>query len=387
MSLLNQVLQDLDERAAPPAQRPMHLADRRPQMSAAEPPPDPSSFDVWRWASWTLLAVATVAAGWVFLRPVPEPIVVAPARSMPVTQPMVPISPVPSPLPETPSGEIAVSLPSDAEMTTAVPAADDTLLDAFVDVPTAEAVGLPIAAKAPVAVEAPAEADADAAISVDRQTTDLTLLDVAPLEEDYRLSVTTTVKVIHGDGLPANERARRQIEAGELSAAEQTVLRQLADRPDDRKARELLVGLMLRGGRHTEAIDAINLGLTYHPGHRNFLLIKARLLAESGDLTRAVAVLEDRLTRGEASHEALQMLGALHQQQGHFGDAVAVYRRLVALAPTAGPAWVGLAIGLDALGDPGALEAYVRALSLGGLPEAAAGYARQRRAALESGNG
>ena len=221
----------------------------------------------------------------------------------------------------------------------------------------------------------------------DRQMAYLPLKNAGPPAGQAAPDTPTKVKVQSGDRLKPNERARRQIEAGELSAAEETVTQRLAARPGDREARELLVGMMLRGGRYVQALEAINAGLRHHPDHRKFLLIKARLLAQSGDTDGAVTLLEGRLAEGEGSREALQMLGALRQQQGHYDEAVAVYRRLVERAPTTGPAWVGLAIGLDALGDPGALEAYTRALSLGGLPEAAARYARQRRAELGSGNG
>ena len=185
----------------------------------------------------------------------------------------------------------------------------------------------------------------------------------------------------------AAERARRQIDAGDLAAAEQTVADRLRRQPADREARELLIGLMLRGGRYAEAGAAVDEGLVHHPGHRKLVLIKARLLTQAGATDAAVELLKTLPQAGAGSVEVLQTLGALYQHQQRFAEAVLVYRQLVSGRPTLGTAWVGLAICLDSLGDAEALEAYRQALSLGDLPAAAARYAQQRRDALEGGNG
>jgi MSHA biogenesis protein MshN len=389
MSLLNQVLQDLDQRAVPPAQRPLHVAEQTTTEPAAEVPADRSAFDPWRWSGWALVVMAGIAAGWVHLQPPIKPVVVEPLPLRPYSRAVPPVDPAPATVVKVRADNDAGLSPGEAGpiATVRAPIASEPLTTISADVPLAAAADTSMEQPTPVDLPKDHREVAAAAVFEEPRKAYLPLKNDRPPDGFGAPGMSAKVKVQSGEGLTFHDRVRRQIEAGELSAAEQAVMQRLAVRAGDREARELLVGLMLRGGRYSEALDAINAGLLHHPGHREFLLIKARLLAQSGDATGAVTVLEGRLTNGGGAPEALQMLGALHQQQGHYAEAVAVYRRLIEEAPRTGPAWVGLAIGLDALGDPDALEAYTRALSLGGLPEAAARYARQRLAALGPGNG
>ncbi len=177
--------------------------------------------------------------------------------------------------------------------------------------------------------------------------------------------------------------AEQAIDRGELAVAEQLLQRRLGEAPGDRRARELLIGLMLRGERYPAAIEQLDKGLARAPSHAKFMLIKARLLAQAGDMTGALGLLESLPRAHDGRVEAVQMLGALYQQQGRYADAVVSYRELLGLKPNYGPAWVGYAISLDGTGDPKALAAYRRALRLGGVPSAAAMYARERIAQLE----
>jgi len=176
--------------------------------------------------------------------------------------------------------------------------------------------------------------------------------------------------------------AQRAIESDDLALAEQLLQRHLDRVPGDRLARELLIGLMLRNERYPAAIEHLDQGLAQAPRHAKFALIKARLLAQAGDRTGALLLLESLPQSHEGRIEAAQMLGALYQQQGRYADAVASYRELLGLKPNYGPAWVGYAISLDGTGDAAALAAYRRALRLGGVPAAAAQYAQKRIAQL-----
>jgi Flp pilus assembly protein TadD len=179
------------------------------------------------------------------------------------------------------------------------------------------------------------------------------------------------------------EQAQAAIAQGELSSAESILQRNLQLAPGDKESRELMVGLMLRGERYDAAMQQLDAGLKQHPGHVKLLLIKARLLAQYNEVAAAIKILESAPPSVIGRTERLQMLGALYQQQSRYDQAVDSYRELLQINPTAGPAWVGLAISLDGLGDDAALEAYGRALRFGGLPAAAESYARQRVSQLE----
>jgi MSHA biogenesis protein MshN len=180
---------------------------------------------------------------------------------------------------------------------------------------------------------------------------------------------------------------RRAIDVGELAEAEALLEERLGRAPRDLEARELLLGLVLRGGRTDAALAQLALGLRDYPGHGSFILIRARLLAQAGDPEAAISVLESAPRSQTTRGERLQMLAALYQQQGRYGESAEAYRALLATAPGSGPAWAGLGVSLDAVGDPEAAAAYRRALELGGLPQAAEAYARDRLAQLGQGDG
>jgi tetratricopeptide (TPR) repeat protein len=200
----------------------------------------------------------------------------------------------------------------------------------------------------------------------------------APKPDANRLTTDTKVKTATSPMPKSLEEVRREIELGELSFAEYLLQQRLRGAPVDREARELLIGLMLRGERYDAALQQLDEGLHHDPGNIKFSLIKARILAQSGQDEAATRILESAPPSRTGRVERLQMLGALYQKQSRYEQARDNYRALLNLRPSAGPAWVGLALSLDGLGDPAAHEAYVRALRLGGLPAAAEEYARQR---------
>lgn len=179
---------------------------------------------------------------------------------------------------------------------------------------------------------------------------------------------------------------RGLIAAGESAQALRRLRERLAERPGDQVARELLIGLLLRDQQVEMAIAELASARSRHPENRKFLLISARLLAQEGQSLAAIHLLGSSGPHRNTA-EVLQMLGALNQQQGRFAAAVTSYQALLDLNPDSGAARVGLAIGLDSLGDRSALQHYREALVLGGLPRAAAAYASRRTRELESAGG
>jgi MSHA biogenesis protein MshN len=180
------------------------------------------------------------------------------------------------------------------------------------------------------------------------------------------------------------DEVRQEIELGELSYAEYLLHEHLGAAPGDGEARELLIGLMLRGERNNTAMVQLERGLEHEPGNAKLILIKARLLAQSADVQGALQVLEATSTEGAGEVQRLQMLGALYQQLARYEQAEASYRALLELTPASAAAWAGLGLSLDGLGAPAAYEAYRQALELGYLPAAADAYVRQRVAELET---
>lgn len=383
MSLLNEVLQDLDQRAPPEARRPVRLAAAPASDDFADDFDQRVRPDWLRLTGWTLVGAGLLWAAWVFIViPEPRPVVaVQPAQS--AIRSAEPAKPVPA-KPEPEPAPVAPMVASDGPRE-APPGPQATVNPA---------VALPAAA---------VEADPGPPVVASNEPVPDEPTDYLPLRNvvvpppaaagarPVRAAPSTAggIKTRSAADTDPLGGVRRAIGGGELAEAEVLLQQRLRLVPADLEARELLIGLMLRGERLAAAMVQLDEGLGHHPRHAKFSLIKARLLAQQGDTAAALSVLA-AVPRTRANRvEVLQMLGALYQQQHDYDRAVESYRALLAVNPAAGPAWVGLAIGLDGRGDDAgeALQAYRRALELGGLPGAAEHYARLRVAELERNNG
>ncbi|MCB1800940.1 MAG: tetratricopeptide repeat protein [Gammaproteobacteria bacterium] len=402
MSLLNQVLQDLETRQRAPVQTSIRLAT----ASAA-----PHTGADWRDTHWQerlrpgligmLVALALVVAAWVFQ--------IAWETSQQVTGPAVVIDPVPTtPLasdtdtdavPATITG-VTETPGSPVETRESVGAPDqapqETLSDSNTAMPEQLESALPdeprdVVASVDPAAEQPPVASSRSNGAVDPAEAAAVATDFLPLR-NVELPVEPVRSTRRRSGGEAVVRprapdsmtvARDAIASGELASAEKLLRRRLSGRPAELDARELLVGLLLRGDRSEEAMRQLETGLAYHPAHGNFILIMAQLQAAKGDTEAAIATLRRGAGIRAIRSQCLQMLGALQQQHGQYAAASESFRQLVAIEPSLANAWMGLALSLDAEGRAGAASAYQRALEIGGLPEATVGYARQRLTAME----
>ena len=401
MSLLNQVLQDLDERMPSDDRQPIRLSVAPSGKHHVDAVGVDSGPERARLLVGFLVIAAFVAAVWAFY----------PTDERPGSHRVVDL-PLPAPAMaanETMSREAPVSpvvLNDSADRHTQhEPGAPSSILVSAAEKPapevTAGAKRLSVSeptglAPAPVPDEM-ASAEAGAAsgnpdepqpagfpnkAKVDylplRNTELPTFETSAPKPDANRLTTDAKVKTAKSPVPQSLEEVRGEIELGELSFAEYLLQQRLRGAPTDREARELLIGLMLRGERYDAAMQQLDEGLHHDPGNIKFSLIKARILAQSGRDEVAIRILESAPSSRTGRVERLQMLGALYQKQSRYEQARDNYRALLNLQPSAGPAWVGLALSLDGLGDPAAHEAYARALRIGGLPAAAEEYARQR---------
>lgn len=161
----------------------------------------------------------------------------------------------------------------------------------------------------------------------------------------------------------------------------------LRHQPGHAPAREALVGVLIDAGRLVEARVLLEEGMQRHPEWTLLARLYARILAEQGENARALAVLERRPPELAADPDYHALLGALYQRERRYADAARVYRGLVAQRPGAGAWWAGLGLALDAQADRrGASEAFARALQAGALAPALHAHARSRLAALGDGS-
>lgn len=204
--------------------------------------------------------------------------------------------------------------------------------------------------------------------------------------EAPRVRVTrVTPQVMRQSAGGSYREAREQLEAGDRDEAEHSLRRALSLDPGLHPARHLLSMLRWQQGDRREAEALLRDGLKMTPLHVPFVVLRGRMLIESGEIEGARLLLEQHRPRSADDPDLLSLLGSVYQQGEQFAEATALYRQLLAERPADGRTLAGLAIALDASGEhQEALIRYRAALAAGRLPAAVRDYARQRVAALIS---
>lgn len=355
MSVINKMLQDLDQRQA--------LGAVYEKSIVRAPAAKPVGRE-WFWRVLVaLLGAVLLWAGWVALQLMPRkpPLVTerafqaaAQARSRPA--PVVPEPP-----------KVVAEQPKAPEVS---PQPVETLrlamqLETPVQEKPVEEPKKPAAAKPrpKPAAAAPAPAPAVKAAVVDKRDRARTPADTA--DAHFRRAA-----LLLGNG--------RVSEAeGELAAA-------LRADPAHAAARQAYVALLLEQRRLEPAQRLLREALELNPEQPTLALAAARILAGQRQYGAALEVL-DRAGAAPGNADFQAMRGAVLQRLGRHGEAVDAYQQALQVGG-AQPAttWVGLAISLESLGRRNeAASAYRRALAAGPLAQEAREYAENRARALE----
>ncbi len=153
-------------------------------------------------------------------------------------------------------------------------------------------------------------------------------------------------------------------EAGEGHSKE--AIRQLAvlvtQSPANNLARLNLINLLLKQGDSKSAENYLTMGLQQNPDYLPFVELKAKILVDKNQITRALALLESRSPSINQHLNYYSFIAALYLQQGQNDVAVKIYERLLTQDPNRSVWWMGLALGLDNLGRHAeAMQAYEHA--------------------------
>ncbi len=175
----------------------------------------------------------------------------------------------------------------------------------------------------------------------------------------------------------------RLLRLSKFYAAEKEFRSALGLMPTLPEPRERLAGLLLGSGRVTEAESLLRSGLESQPLNESFVRLLARAVAAQNRIPEAIAILQPAVDIGESGLETRQLMAALYQQTQQFGKSQTIYERLLRNDPVNADWWLGFAISVDGQNRAAdAAEAYRRALDLGGLKPASHQYAEQRLAVL-----
>lgn len=143
--------------------------------------------------------------------------------------------------------------------------------------------------------------------------------------------------------------------------------------------RQALVRQLLEQRRNDEAMVALTEGLELQPGQIGWAMSLARLQVERSDLGAAQRTLSRSAPHAGGSADYAGFYGNVQYRLGHHRDAVALYQAATQLAAGEGRWWFGLGAALEADGRVGdAKEALRRALATGTLNADLSALAEQK---------
>lgn len=360
MSLINQVLQDLEKRHASEPE----LKSLPPHVRAI--PEGPRSAHVALFVAAALIVFAIIAAylffgGW--LRPASSPTVAA------VPAPTAPVSPAPAAVETKP----AVPEPEPAVHTELVAPAS-RLSDELSFVPdsrprreTATKPAKPAAPNPPAQVRIPAEFRAaieppPAVVAADPQPqpaaprAPVPPAPVAPAQAIPAPAVESSVvidkQVREMTSMQRAETAFRkgvtQLQESRASAAEASFREALREDQNHVASRQALLGLLLDARRNDEAEQLLRRALELNPRQPRHAMVLARLEVERGEVTGAINTMVAALPYVQSDPEYYAFLAALLQRESRHREAADYYRAALRSAPGNAVWLMGLGISLRA---------------------------------------
>ena len=327
MSLLNQMLKDLEQRRADAAETPVLHREVRTLPAAA-----PSRRPFWLLLVVVLLLSGAGAGGW---------FVLGPARPLP--QAAVPQQVTAAPLPE-----LAVSAPP-------IPAPPS----APISPPTSPAPVKPLAEKSSAKL---------------RMSDELTF-PTRKLEETPAAPETDMTIEKHALELNPREQAERLYRAavvllGQAREAEGIATLRLAlkDDPEHLAARQLLIKFSVDRRNLETAQTDLEEGLRRLPKQTAWAMLLSRIKLDRGDAGGALALLERHESHAGSAADYQGAMAAMLQRLNRQADAEGRFGRAAQTEPGNGRWWIGLGMTREAQGKTTeAREAYRNALGTNGL--------------------
>ena len=363
MSIINQMLLDLDKRRASSAERGALPNQARALPPRAAPP---------RGLLWGGVIVAAA----VLIAAIAWQVRQFSARNLP----SLTVAPTAEVAPQ-PRMALELATPSATPAEKKAAARHDKIAAAPVPPVTPEPAAKPkpkpaATSPAPIAAVAPEASDTDvktitlgekpsapAADQLSKQIHEMTPEQLA--ENDYR-------------------RAVELMNQGHLSDAQSALEAALQLNPAHAGAREGLFGLLLAAKKNDEAERVLQDGLALNPNQAGFAMALARLQAERGDTAAAITTMQNSEAAAQSNADYQALFAALLQRAGRNAEAVDHYQAALKLAPQSGVWWMGLGISLQKLERKAeARDAFARAKASGSLTPELQAFVDQRLQQLQ----
>lgn len=367
MSLINQMLKDLEQRNAPAdAVKPLGGEVRSVQET--------KSSSLWpRLVLGLLLLGMSMAAVWWKLQPLAS-VPPVPAQATPVTSSVV-TAPPPVALPPVQNEVTPLPPPSGAEpvvnsaVVSRLPGLETELRSPPVDV----APALLPEKKTELAIEAK-PIEVAAAIAEDKPKAKRA---TKPLPASAAVSLKSVTPLQKSDNL--YKQSVSMLQQGRVAEARDALLQSLVESPSNHNARQLLVGLLVENKRSGEALTLLQEGVRIAPEQSGFVMALARLQVEAGDRKSGLQTLEQGAKYAVDDAEYHGFYAALLQRDSRHEEAVSHYLTALRGDPANNSWLVGLGISLqaqDKVAD--AREAFERARQSGQLSPELSAFVDQR---------
>jgi MSHA biogenesis protein MshN len=171
---------------------------------------------------------------------------------------------------------------------------------------------------------------------------------------------------------------------GRLAEAQDGFRRALQNNPAHVGARQGLFGLLLDAKKSGEAEQLLQEGLKLNPNQPGFAMALASLQYERGDIAGSIETMQKAAPAAQSSPDYLARLAGLLQRQSRHKEAVDSYQAALRLAPGSGVWSMGLGISLQALNrNSEAQEAFRRAKSSNTLNPELQAFVDQRLKQLQ----
>ena len=171
---------------------------------------------------------------------------------------------------------------------------------------------------------------------------------------------------------------------GRQPEAQEAFRSALQHHPAHVAARQGLFGLLLDAKKNGEAEQLLQEGLKVNPNQPGFAMALSSLQYERGDVAGAVETMQRTSSAAQSSPDYIARLAGLLQRQARHKEAVESYQAALRLAPGSGVWLMGLAISLQALNRNGeAQDAYRRARATNTLNHDLQAFVDQRLKQLQ----
>jgi MSHA biogenesis protein MshN len=187
----------------------------------------------------------------------------------------------------------------------------------------------------------------------------------APVQSAGRVQKVDRTRVPEDRAETEFRRGAGLLNQGRVSEAEEAFAASLASSPAHEGSRQALVALSLEQRRIDRARQLLQEGLAANPANAQFALVLARIHAERGENTAALALLNSVRDRAQASPDYQFLLGNVLQRLNRQVEAGEAFASSLRAVPSNGSAWVGLGMAFEAQGKrPEAAEAFKRAMAV-----------------------